>query len=432
VSFVFALAIVVSPVLAKNYAVSQTLSIQGYGGLNVYIGNSPLHDGRATFRLGKGWDALNSEAMRSGITDPAAQDRYYLRKTFSEVTSNPLGYVRLLARKTLWMLQAEEPRDTHSYYFFTDRSSLLRMLLRFAVLFPLACIGVFAITRPTLPLHVNRRWTSQPAVTLLAFYTLAVAATEIFLVIGLRYRMPLVPALAILAGAGADGAVRLAEARRTRQLLICCAIALTAVIVSHVLHDPSNVNVAEEWAFTGSSLITEHKLPDAEQAYRRALELEPQSALAWDGLGLTLYNAGRLDEARTALQRALAIDPQSARAAFHLALVDEREGRLESAASGYERALSLSPYDSEVLGQLAAVRRKHATELGMAGRTREARDEMKRALDASAADGETWLDLCLLSLDLGDREEAAAALQRAKNLGADPARIAFAEQAFRR
>jgi cytochrome c-type biogenesis protein CcmH/NrfG len=57
---------------------------------------------------------------------------------------------------------------------------------------------------------------------------------------------------------------------------------------------------------------------------------------------------------------------------------------------------------------------------------------MRRAVDASPSDGEAWLDMCLLSLDLGERDEAVAALQRAKNLGADPARIAFAEQALRR
>src|SRR4029453_10375788 len=62
--FAACVLVVVAPALAKNWATSRTLGIQGYGGLNVYIGNSPLHDGRATFRLGAGWDALNSEATR--------------------------------------------------------------------------------------------------------------------------------------------------------------------------------------------------------------------------------------------------------------------------------------------------------------------------------------------------------------------------------
>ncbi len=458
VSFVFTAAVFVLPVVAKNYAVSHTVSIQGYGGLNVYIGNSPLHDGRATFRLGKGWDALNSEAMRAGITDPAAQDRYYLQKTLNEIGAHPGAYVALLAKKALWLVQAQESRDSHSYYFFTDRSTLLRVLLRFGLLMPLACVLLARSLQnrqpglplagsdlPTAPAGRQRsraaprpvpppelRTAGRTGVLLLALYTLAVAATVVFLVVGLRYRMPLVPVLAICAGAGVDWLIVLANERRLRELLACGAAALGAIVVSHVLRDPANVNLAEEWAFTGSSLITEHNLADAEAAYRRAIELDQDSALAWDGLGLALYNGGRLAEARTAFERSLALDSQSSRAVFHLALVDEREGQTARAADGYERALTLSPYDAEVKGHLAAARRQHATELGMGGRTREARDEMRRALEFAPEDGEAWLDLCLLSLDLGDRDEAAAALARAKNLGAEPQRLAFAEQALRR
>jgi tetratricopeptide (TPR) repeat protein len=427
VSFVSCAAIIVLPVIAKNYALSGTPSIQGYGGLNVYIGNSPLHDGRATFRIGKGWDALNSEAMRAGVTDPSAQDRYYLRKTFAEIAAHPLAYLALMGRKALWMVQSQESRDSHSYYFFTDRSALLRVLPRFGLLFPLACVGALAIART----RRERSGESPPIVSLLAIYSLGAAATVVFLVVGLRYRMPLVPVLAIAAGVGVDALVRMAQRRQVRGLIVCGVVALGATAIGHVLNDPRNTNLAEEWAFTGSSLVTEHNLPEAEAAYRRAISLDPGSGLAWDGLGLALYDAGRLGEARQALERALALDPASSRAVFHLALVDEREGRMAEAADGYQRALSLSPYDSEVKGHLAAARRQHARDLGMAQRTREARDEMRRALEADPADGEAWLDLCLLALDLGDRNEAAAALQRAKNLGAEPQRVAFAETALR-
>src|SRR5262249_2877514 len=116
VSLVMSASLFVVPVIARNYAISRTLSIQGYGGLNVYIGNSPLHDGRATFRLGAGWDRLNSEAMRAGRSDAAAQDRYYLAKTAGEITQHPAAYAGLIFRKVLWMLQAEESRDSHNYY----------------------------------------------------------------------------------------------------------------------------------------------------------------------------------------------------------------------------------------------------------------------------------------------------------------------------
>ena len=120
--------VVLAPALIKNWSASRTLGIQGFGGLNFYIGNSPLHNGRPVFRLGAGWDALNSEAERAGLSDPAAQDRYYIRKTLDEITARPGAYLRLLGEKMLWLVQASEVRDSHSFYFFTSQSALLAIL----------------------------------------------------------------------------------------------------------------------------------------------------------------------------------------------------------------------------------------------------------------------------------------------------------------
>jgi len=414
---VAACVLVMSPVLARNWSVSRSLSIQGYGGINVYIGNSPLHAGRGVFRLGAGWDALNAEASRAGVSDPVAQDRYYVTKTLREIAQHPAAFVKLLALKTLWLVQAEEVRDSHSYYFFTDQSSMLRVLPRLAVLLPLACIGFLAIARmkPAAP----------GGSSLLLFYTLAAAAGVVLLVVGMRYRMPLVPALAIAAGAGVSALVDAVSTRRMRELAAYAGVAAVAIVGSHLLSDPRNGNVAEEWAFTGSSLITERNLPEAEAAYRRALALDPESGFAWDGLGLAQYNAGRLRNARQSFMNAIARDSDNGRAIFHLALVDERDKRSAEAISGYRKALELSPDDAEVARQLA-------TALGMAGQSAEARTIMQRVVELTPMDGEAWLDLCLLSLDSGDIDRAAIALARARELGAGADRLQFASDALAR
>ena len=409
--------LVMSPVLARNWSVSRSLSIQGYGGINVYIGNSPLHAGRGVFRLGAGWDALNAEASRAGVSDPVAQDRYYVTKTLREIAQHPAAFVKLLALKTLWLVQAEEVRDSHSYYFFTDQSSMLRLLPRLAVLLPLACIGFLAIARmkPAAP----------GGTSLLLFYTLAAAAGVVLLVVGMRYRMPLVPALAIAAGAGVSALVDAVSTRRMRELAAYAGVAAVAIVGSHLLSDSRNGIVAEEWAFTGSSLITERNLPEAEAAYRRALALDPESGLAWDGLGLAQYNAGRLRNARQSFMNAIARDSDNGRAIFHLALVDERDKRSAEAISGYRKALELSPDDAEVARHLA-------TALGMAGQSAEARTIMQRVVELTPMDGEAWLDLCLLSLDSGDVDRAAIALARARELGAGADRLQFASDALAR
>lgn len=406
--------VILAPALAKNWSVSRSLSVQGYGGLNVYIGNSPRHDGRPTFRLGAGWDALNAGPLRAGATDPASQDRYYLEKTLGEIRQQPAAFVKLLGTKLLWLVQSEEVRDSHSVYFFADRAPLLRVLPRWALLFPLTCVGALLVAR--------RR--PAGASSLLGASIAAGSATTVLLVIGTRYRLPLVPVFAAAAGAGAVALFDSVVARQTREVVLAGVALGAAVVVSHLLTDPRNLNLAEEWALTGSSLISERRLPEAEAAYRRALELDPRSGLAWDGLGLAQYDAGRLPEARQSLSRAIGLSENS-HALFHLALVDEREGKLAEAADGYRRAVDISPDDADMTRHLA-------TALGMMGRSADALVRMRRVVELEPANGEAWLDVCLLSLDARDVAGAANALQRARDFGAAPQRLAFAADALDR
>ena len=62
-----------------------------------------------------------------------------------------------------------------------------------------------------------------------------------------------------------------------------------------------------------------------------------------NALGVALCEAGRLDEAEAALRRALELDPEHARAWENLSLVALRRGDLAAARAGAERALALNP-----------------------------------------------------------------------------------------
>jgi hypothetical protein len=57
---------------------------------------------------------------------------------------------------------------------------------------------------------------------------------------------------------------------------------------------------------------------------------------------------------------------------------------------------------------------------------------MRRVVELEPANGEAWLDVCLLSLDARDVSGATDALQRAREFGAEPQRLAFAADALDR
>ncbi|HWF83862.1 MAG TPA: tetratricopeptide repeat protein [Vicinamibacterales bacterium] len=445
-ALVISAGIVVAPAMTKNWVDAGTFSTQGFGGLNVYIGNSPLHGGKAEFRLGAGWDALNSLARRSGADDPGAQDRYYVRKTVDEIRIHPIAYARLLAEKTLWLVQADEVRDSHSFYFFADQSAALAVLPRMAILVPLAALGCAALVR--------RR--QRPPALLIA-YTLGAAFSVVAFVMGTRYRIVIVPSLAIAAGVGVLSTFDAIRQRQRPALVRAGVFALAAIVVSHVLTDARSHNPGEEWAFTGASLVTEHRLPEAEAAYRDALTAEPDSAFASDGLGLTLFDGQRWAVARVQIERATRLDPDNSQAAYHLGLLDDHDDRLEQAFADYRRSLAIDPTNLDAMRHLASVlvrlrrdqdaivvlqklvahapddaeaHRALAGALGGTGRLAEAERELTLTTGLNPENGEAWLDRCLVSLDLGQTSDAVTACQRATELGVSSDRMKLARAAI--
>jgi hypothetical protein len=218
-----AAAAFVAPVTAANLrATGAPLLVQGHGGFNFFIGNSPFRDGLPSVRPGGEWDRLEGEAVRHGALSAADQDRYFVRKTLAEIAASRLSYARLLAMKVLWTIQADEVRDPFSFAFFRQEAPILRFLPGFGVLFPLASVGALAAAR------------SRPRPALLFAAAGAWLATDVLLVTSFRYRAPVLPILAVFA---ANGVVLLARrmragwrdllpnARRERLLLIGALVA---------------------------------------------------------------------------------------------------------------------------------------------------------------------------------------------------------------
>jgi tetratricopeptide (TPR) repeat protein len=119
---------------------------------------------------------------------------------------------------------------------------------------------------------------------------------------------------------------------------------------------PRRPQLAWAWALLGQLL--HHKLfrfDEAEQAYRKATEIEPQVSWGWVQLGrLLCERLSRFDGAEQAYRKALDIDPQSAWARDALlSLLLRQEQRREEALQFAETTISQSPDDPELLNTLA-------------------------------------------------------------------------------
>lgn len=85
------------------------------------------------------------------------------------------------------------------------------------------------------------------------------------------------------------------------------------------------------------------KLADAEQAARRAIQLQPSNASAYDRLGAALETRGVISsDTEAAYRRSVELDPQSAVAHVHLGHLLRKMNRASEADPYYARAIELA------------------------------------------------------------------------------------------
>jgi tetratricopeptide (TPR) repeat protein len=95
------------------------------------------------------------------------------------------------------------------------------------------------------------------------------------------------------------------------------------------------------------------RLADAETFARRAVQIQPNNAVAWDRLGVALQARGLVNnETEHAYRRAVELDPQFAVAYAHLGRALNKLGRRGEAAPLYEQAATLAK-DAPTLNLIA-------------------------------------------------------------------------------
>jgi len=120
---------------------------------------------------------------------------------------------------------------------------------------------------------------------------------------------------------------------------------------------------------------------EAERHFRAALDVKP-SAATYTGLGAVLYHQGKVDDAVASLKAAIETDADYPRAYDQLAAIRVQQDELEEAASNYRLFVSKQPS--------AAGHEKLAQVLMRLGRVDEARKEMEmaKALDGNSVESQ--------------------------------------------
>jgi tetratricopeptide (TPR) repeat protein len=174
-----------------------------------------------------------------------------------------------------------------------------------------------------------------------------------------------------------------------------------------LLDDPLN---ARAWSYRGIALSHLGKGPEAEQCLSRAVELGPQSGEVWFHLGVARSLRSEWPAAVSAYRHAVAMLPEDMVAWHRLGVALAESGDEIAASAAFERALVLSRETSTAPLEEPLPRGPvdaHLSETGEREGVREA---------------QSWIDLALSLLSLGEEEEAIAAYDRAFTLDPDRAR----------
>jgi tetratricopeptide (TPR) repeat protein len=174
-----------------------------------------------------------------------------------------------------------------------------------------------------------------------------------------------------------------------------------------LLDDPLN---ARAWSYQGISLSHQGRGAEAERCLSRAIELGPQNGEAWFHLGVARSLRSEWPEAASAYRHAVALMPEDMVAWHRLGVALAESGDEPAASAAFERALVLSRETTTAPLEEVLPRGPgdtHLTETGEREGVREA---------------QSWIDLALSLLSLGEEEEAIAAYDRAFTLDSDRAR----------
>lgn len=358
-----ALAVLPAAAMIRAHAISgEWIPIASQGGVNFFIGNNGLADGKTA--TVPGWVDVQYETKQyednvglaaKAIAEretgrslgPGAVSSYWRGKALRWMAEHPGRAAGLMLRKAYYLVnQREIPNNRLIGAYVREAAPLLFFLsVGIGILFPLGVAGVFV------------RGGSRAGRELLLCYFFVEAALVVAFFICSRFRIPVVPVWIIFA------AHLLVELFRRRAAFpwarsLAIAVPLAALSLSRFfdvseVRDLASIDFARAWAFSQTGRTVE-----AEREYRKVIELEPRNPRPKINLGGILARTGRFDEAERLLIGAYDNDPSYGSFVWNnVAGIRMMCGDLAGARESLERAIDADPDDADVYTNLANVLR---------------------------------------------------------------------------
>jgi hypothetical protein len=344
---ILAAAIAIAPVTIRNAVKGgEIVFISTNAGINLYLGNNPRYDETVQIRPDRHWTQLTKEPYDRGIRTKSGGSNYFAGRVFEWVRKDPIDFLRLQVKKLRLLLGGDEIFRNQAIYPSRQYSPVLSALLwkapglafPFGLLAPLALLGMVVA------------WKRAP---LLACVVVSYALAIVAFFVAARYRVPLVPYLAIFAAEAVRWFVSAIPARKAAAA--AGVVAVTAACNLGQGRMSMRMNADAEYSLA-AQLQAEGRFDEAEAHYKNALGDRPDYSEAWVNLGVLEASRGNSAEAARAFEEGLRLDPKDVTALIDLAALREREHRWEEAIQLYQRAALLNPGDEVPAKRIAYIR----------------------------------------------------------------------------
>ena len=342
----------VAPVTVHNRIVSgDWVLVSTHGGINFYIGNNPQADTTQAIRPGDEWGQLVVQPYRDGARSDPEAERYFYRKAADYLVARPLGFLNNTALKCVRFWNAREiPRNTAVEYFCSLSPLLHPLVWRlpwfsfpFGLLGPLGIFGMLVALRR----DAARQW--------VALFVVVYALSVILYFPAARYRLPIIPPLAIFAVLGLETLVEAARRDWRRACGFAGLLLGLVVLVNWPVSAPTDrLRLdAELHTDVGIGLQVRGDPDRALMEYQAALERDPENSEALYYQGTALRALRKTDRAINSYQRCLEVRPEHPRAMHDLALLlFERKGSELQACRMMSKALALDPENRQTMTNL--------------------------------------------------------------------------------
>jgi len=384
------IVLVIVPVgIAAAYATGRFSITSSSGGINLYIGNNPDYCQTLTIRPGEEWNRLiglpSQYGMGKSVWD---EDRFFKQRVMEYMKNKPFDFAKGLGRKMLELICSREIPRNLNIYMFGRWSRLLRLLtwkaggfgFPFGLIFPLAVLGVI----------FNWRRIPAPVILFIVLYPLSI----ILVFVAGRYKVPMVPILAVLAAAGLVSVVKKVWLKRWREVMIIATVVVGTILLSTLpgpfcqeqvnfepeffqfvghgmvkrgLNDEAMKCLSESlrlkpdynetYFYMGEALRGQGKVDEAIECYRKALRLKLDNSIEYithNNLGAALAEQGKVDEAIEQYKETIRLKPDYPVVHNNLGVVLEKQGKVDEAIEHYKEALRLKPDFTEARKNLAS------------------------------------------------------------------------------